>query len=241
MKISIIIPLYNEEKLIASTLQSIMRAKNNFEKDPENNLEVVIVDNNSTDKSVDICKKFNVKIVTEEIHNIAKVRNTGANHATGDVICFLDADSKVSTNIFTLIKERMSSEKYIGGGTKFKLDKNNLFFKLIYVASTVFTRVSGLSGVLIYVKKEDFTEIGGFNENYYAAEDIDFVLKMKNLGKVYNKKFSNINQGYVVTSSRKFETITIKDLILQGGLLIHKSLRENPNLCQQWYNVEAYR
>ncbi len=241
MKISIIIPLYNEEKLIAGTLQSIMRAKTNFELDSNNNLEVIIVDNNSTDKSIEICKKFNVKIVTEKIHNIAKVRNTGAKHATGDVLCFLDADSKVSTNIFTLIAERMSSDEYIGGGTKFKLDKNNLLFKLIYIGSNVFTRISGLSGVLIYLKREDFEKIGGFNENYYAAEDIDFVLKMKNLGKVYNKKFSNINQGYVVTSSRKFQTVTFKDLVFQGGLLLHKPLRENPNLCQQWYNAEVCR
>ncbi len=241
MKISIIIPLYNEEKLIAETLQSIMKARNYFEKDPNNFLEVIIVNNNSTDRSVEICKKFNVTIVNEEIHNIAKVRNTGAKHATGDVLCFLDADSKVSFNIFSLIEERMSSEEYIGGGTKFKLDKNSLFFKLIYVGSNVFTRIFGLSGVLIYINKSDFDKLGGFNENYYAAEDIDFVLKMKNLGKVYDKKFSNINQGYVVTSSRKFETVTFKDLIFQGGLLLHKPLRENPNYCQQWYNVEAYR
>ncbi len=241
MKISIIIPLYNEEKLIAETLQSIMRAKTSFEKEFNNYLEVIVVDNNSTDRSVEICKKYDVKIVKEEVHNIAKVRNTGAKEATGDVLCFLDADSKVSTNIFTLINERMSSEEYIGGGTKFKLDKNNLFFRLIYIGSNVFTRIVGLSGVLIYVKNEDFEKLGGFNENYYAAEDIDFVLKMKNLGKVYNKKFSNINQGYVETSSRKFKTITFKDLVFQGGLLLHKSLRENPDMCQQWYNAETYR
>ncbi len=241
MKISLIIPLYNEEKLIAETLQSIMRAKSSFEQTPDNYLEVIIVDNNSTDKSIEICSKFDVKIVKEEIHNIAKVRNTGAKHATGDVLCFLDADSKVSSNIFSLITERMITDEYIGGGTKFKLDKNNLLFKFIYLCSNAFTRISGLSGVLIYIKNEDFEKLGGFNENYYAAEDIDFILKMKNLGKVYNKKFSNINQGYVETSSRKFKTVTLKDIIFQGGLLLHKSLRENPNLCQQWYNAEVCR
>ncbi len=241
MKISIIIPIYNEEKLIEQTLNSILEAKYNFEEDYNNHLEIIIVDNNSTDNSIKICEKYDVKIVTEKIHNIAKVRNTGAKHATGDVLCFLDADSKVSKNIFSLIKERMSSDEYIGGGTKFKLDRNNLFFRLIYLGSTLGSRIFGLSGVLIYIKKDDFENLGGFNEKYYAAEDIDFVLKMKNLGKAYNKKFSNIYQGYVITSSRKFKTVKLKDLILQGGLLLHKSLRENPNLCQQWYNVQAYR
>ncbi len=241
MKISIIIPLYNEEKLIGETLQSIMNAKADFEQDPNNFLEVIVVDNNSTDKSIDICKNFDVKIVTEKIHNIAKVRNTGAYYATGEVLCFLDADSKVSSNIFTLINERMESETYIGGGTKFKLDKKNLFFKLIYLGSTMCTRIFGLSGVLIYIRKKDFEKLGGFNEKYYAAEDIDFVLKMKTLGKDYNQKYSNIYQGYVITSSRKFQTVKFKDLVLQGGLLLHKSLREDPDMCQQWYNVALCR
>ncbi len=241
MKISLIIPLYNEEKLIAQTLESIINAKTNFEEKQGNCLEIIIVDNNSTDSSIDICRNYDVKIVSETIHNIAKVRNTGAKHATGDILCFLDADSTVSSNIFSLIEERMSSCKYIGGGTKFKLDKNNLFFSLIYVGSTLLTSIFGLSGVLIYVKKEDFEKLDGFNENYYAGEDIDFVLKLKELGKINNKKFSNILQGHVVTSSRKFYTIDLQDIILQGGLLLHKSLRENPTLCQQWYNVAECR
>ncbi len=241
MKISIIIPVYNEEKLIDNTLKSIMKAKKNFESRPGNFLEVVIVDNNSTDRSVEICKKYEVTIVSEKIHNIAKVRNTGAKHATGDILCFLDADSEVSTNIFLLIKEKMLSNKYIGGGTTFKLDKNNLIFRLIFVASVFMTHLFGLSGVLIYVKKEDFIKIGGFNEEYYAAEDIDFVIKMKKYGKKSRKKYSNIYRGYVITSSRKFKLLEPKDLVFQGGLLLHKSLRESPKKCEQWYNSEKYR
>ncbi len=241
MKISIIIPVYNEEKLIGNTLKSIMKAKNKFELKPENELEVVIVDNNSTDKSVEICKKFDVVIVREKIHNIAKVRNTGAKHATGELLCFLDADSEVSTNIFILIKERMLSNQYIGGGTIFKLDKNNFIFKFIFVCSVLMTHLTGLSGVLIYVRKEDFINIGGFNEEYYAAEDIDFVFKMKKYGKKNEKKYSNIYRGYAITSSRKFKLIKPKDLFYQGGLLIHDSLRKQPEKCEQWYNVEEYR
>ncbi len=241
MKISIIIPVYNEEKLISKTLESISTAKKKFETNPNNKLEIVVVDNNSTDKSVEICRKFDVVIVEEKVHNIARVRNTGAKYATGDVLCFLDADSEVGSNIFLLIKERMLSNKYIGGGTVFKLDKNNLIFKGVYLATVLFTHILRLSGVLIYVRKADFIKMGGFNEEYFAAEDIDFVIRMKRYGKTSERKYSNIYRSYVITSSRKFKLIKPKDLFYQGGLLLHKSLRKDQNKCEQWYNVSEYR
>ncbi len=156
-------------------------------------------------------------------------------------MCFLDADSKVSVNVFYLIDKYMSDGKYVGGGTKFKLDRRNLVFSLIFVGSVLVTHVIGLSGVLLYTSKETFINIGGFNEKFYAAEDIDFVLKMRDYGKRTSKKYKNIYRGYVITSSRKFKKLSFKDLFMQGGLLLHKSLRENPQKCEQWYNTKTHR
>lgn len=239
--ISLIIPAYNEERLIGKTLKSVMKAKEYFERETNKCIEVIIVDNNSSDNTLKICQTYPVKIVKEEIHNIAKVRNTGAKHALGNILCFLDADSQVEVSIFLKIFKRMASNKYIGGGTKFKLDQKNIFFSLIFVASVLSTHIVGLSGVLIYTKKSYFSELGGFNQKYYAAEDIDFVIRLRNLGKEKKKKFSNIYNSYVITSSRKFKVLKFRDLFLQGGLLLHKSLRENPKKCEQWYKDHNYK
>lgn len=241
MKISLIIPAYNEEKLIEKTLISVMSAKKYFERDLNNTLEVIVVDNLSDDRTVEICRKYDVIVLTEKINQIAKVRNTGARYATGEVLCFLDADSEVSLNIFVLINKAMKSQRFVGGGTKFKLDRRNLFFSLIFIGSVLSMHIIGLSGVLIYIRKEYFEQLGGFNEKFYAAEDIDFVLRMKNYGKSIGMRYCNIYSGYVITSSRKFKVLKFKDLFMQGGLLLHKSLRENPEKCEQWYNTKKYR
>ena len=241
MKISLIIPAFNEEQLIEKMLLSVMKAKREFEKTDSNILEVILVDNNSNDRTVEIAKKYDVIVTHEEIHNIAKVRNTGAKRATGEILCFLDADSEITSNMFNVICKRMSTNKYVGGGTKFKLDRRNLTFSLIFVASVLATHIIGLSGVLIYTKKEYFDEIGGFNENFYAAEDIDFVLRLRDFGREKSLKYCNIYRGYIITSSRKFKKLKFKDLFMQGGLLLHKSLRENPQKCEQWYNTHNYR
>lgn len=241
MRISLIIPAYNEELLIEKMLVSVMKAKKEFERTEKNVLEVIIVDNNSQDKTVEIVKKHDVIVVHEEVHNIARVRNAGARYATGEILCFLDADSEISTNMFNLINKYMLTNKYVGGGTKFKLDRRNLTFSLVFVASVLATHIIGLSGVMIYTKKDFFDKIGGFNERFYAAEDIDFVLRLRELGKQKGLKYCNIYRGYVVTSSRKFKVLKFKDLFMQGGLLLHKSLRENPDKCEQWYNAHDYR
>ncbi|MDH8678881.1 glycosyltransferase [Fusibacter bizertensis] len=204
-------------------------------------MEIVLVDNNSEDRTIEIAKRFEVTIVNERVHNIAKVRNTGAQYATGEILCFLDADSEISSNMFNLICTYMQSNKYVGGGTKFKLDRRNLTFSLIFVASVLATHIVGLSGVMLYTRKNYFDEIGGFNEKYYAAEDIDFVLRLRDFGKEKSLKYCNIYRGYIITSSRKFKMLKFKDLFMQGGLLLHKSLRENPQKCEQWYNLHDYR
>lgn len=241
MKISLIIPAYNEEQLIEKMLLSVMKAKKEFEKKETNLLEIILVDNNSNDRTVEIASKFDIVIVNESVHNIAKVRNTGARYASGEVLCFLDADSEVSLNMFNLICKYMQTNKYIGGGTKFKLDRRNLTFSLIFVASVLATHIIGLSGVLLYTKRTFFEELDGFNEKFYAAEDIDFVLRLRDLGREKGLKYCNIYRGYIKTSSRKFKKLKFKDLFLQGGLLLHKSLRENPQKCEQWYNTHNYR
>lgn len=241
MEISLIIPVYNEEKLIEKTLISAMAAKLLYEKDLNNAVQIIVVNNNSQDRTVEICKKYDVSIVFEKINNIARARNTGARYASGEVVCFLDADSEVSSNIFLLIKKYMQTNNYIGGGTKFKLDRKNFIFSLIFVGSVLATHIIGLSGVLIYTKKIYFEELGGFDEKFYAAEDIDFVLRMRDFGNKKGKRYCNIYSGYVITSSRKFKVLKFKDLLMQGGLLLHKSLRENPDKCEQWYNTKKYR
>ena len=121
--ISLIIPAYNEEKLIYRTLLSVSKAAKQFELDTNETIELIVVDNASTDRTVEIANRFDVTIVREERRMISAVRNAGAKAAKSEILCFLDADSEVSENIFTLVYEAMQSESYIGGGAKMMLDQ----------------------------------------------------------------------------------------------------------------------
>ena len=87
-KVSVIIPVYNAEKYIAATVQSVLSQT-------YRNFEIIIVDDGTPDNSVKICQQFNdsrIKIVHQKNRGLPGARNTGIRHAQGDYLAFLDAD-----------------------------------------------------------------------------------------------------------------------------------------------------
>lgn len=89
MNISVVIPAYNEEKRIEACLQSIFHQT-------QLPYEVIVVDNNSTDKTAELAQKMGARIITEKQQGITFARNAGFSAATGDVIARTDADTIVS-------------------------------------------------------------------------------------------------------------------------------------------------
>lgn len=82
---SIVIPVYNVEKYLKRTLDSIFNQT-------EQNFEVILVNDGSTDKSVEIAKKYKVKIIDTKHVSVSEARNIGVKHAKGDYLIFLDSD-----------------------------------------------------------------------------------------------------------------------------------------------------
>lgn len=92
-KISVIIPLYNTEKYIGDCLDSVL--SQNYP-----NLEIIVVDDGSTDNSVLIAKSYKVNVIEQKNMGVSVARNTGINAATGEYIHFIDADDKLLNNDF---------------------------------------------------------------------------------------------------------------------------------------------
>ena len=118
-KISIIIPIYNVEKYLEKCLNSV-------EKQKYKNIEVILVNDGSTDKSQEIIKKYqenykNIKALKKENGGLSDSRNYGVKNATGDYICFIDSDDYIDENLFSDL------EKYLD------LDYDMIKYKLIKV------------------------------------------------------------------------------------------------------------
>lgn len=102
--ISVVIPVYNEERLIGHCLDALAAQT-------EAPLEVVVVDNNSTDKTIEIAKDYAlVRVVKESQQGITHARTTGFNAARGDVIARLDADSIVKSDWIATLQALFSDD-----------------------------------------------------------------------------------------------------------------------------------
>ena len=152
-KISIIIPVLNEAKILEQTLSHLQ---------PElESHELIIVDGGSTDGSVPIAEKYG-KVVTS-VRGRAKQLNAGAAAASGDILTFLHADIWLEAGAFAAVETALSSG-YVGGGFRQKIDGKNLLYRAIEIAGNIrgkYLKVFyGDSG--IFLTRTDFEKIGGF-------------------------------------------------------------------------------
>jgi glycosyltransferase involved in cell wall biosynthesis len=237
-KISVIIPAYNEEKYVGATIENVKEAINEYHKKYPFPVEILVVNNNSTDRTEEVARQHGAQVVFEGKNQIAASRNAGGRAARGEIIAFLDADDHISPNLLILVHEVMASGKYIGGGVaKIYRDRRLTLAEWLERLHSFNKWWIGLSTGLIYTYKEAFDRIGGFDERYYAAEEGRFVIDLRKLGKQEGKKFCNITDGYVIKSARKFEQVKASTLVWTGlkFVLFPWKLRDR-KACSYWYD-----
>jgi glycosyltransferase involved in cell wall biosynthesis len=240
IKISLIIPAYNEEKFLGRTLDSVQKAKNIY-KYPSL-IEIIVVNNCSTDDTEKIARSFGARVVIEKERRIASVRNKGADAAEGEIISFLDADCCITPNMFNSIDHAISSNEYIGGGTDIKIDRRSFgIFCTYFITKHPARWLLGVAGGLIFTEKKTFQELGGFDESLYCAEDSKFILELRKHGKRKGKKFKIITSDYVTSSARSFDKFGdwyyFKNL--PRILFRMKSAFKDKKFCKAfWYDVD---
>jgi glycosyltransferase involved in cell wall biosynthesis len=242
MKISVIIPAWNEEELLPETLPLVKECMTAFSEKGWDT-ELIVTDNNSTDRTAEIAKEYGAKVVFEPVNQIARARNAGAKEATGDWFLFVDADSWPTKELFADIEDAMSNRSIVGGGSKVKFD---LGWKHLDVAfwTGVWNLLSRTfkwaAGSLVYAEAEAFRAIGGFDEQFYASEEIHTSRKLRKEGKNTKRKFIILTKHPLVSSGRKLVTVGrwglfkyVVKVFLSGGGMLKK--RES---CDPWYGDE---
>ncbi|MFC1626725.1 glycosyltransferase family 2 protein [Patescibacteria group bacterium] len=195
MKITVLIPAYNEEKYLPITLNSLKQ----LDRQPD---EIIIIDGSSTDKTVEVAKQHGAKVITVEHKGIGYARQKGLEAASGDVVAYTDADTLVPKDWLSKIEESLSKPnvscvfgtfRVPDGWFPYKFYVNYLQpgFNQIYFwfgvpmapgQNTAFWRDKGIKA-------------GGFPIDYKICEDIEMVRRLKGEGKII------FRQDIIVTSS----------------------------------------
>lgn len=195
-QISVIIPAYNEEKYISVCLKSV--ANQDF---PKDKYEIVVVDNNSTDRTRELVrKKFpQVRLVEEKKQGVVFARIKGIETAKGKIIAFIDADSFAPKNWLKNISRAFKDPNLTSVGGFIDYRPKNLSIKL----SEVVMQKWQLLTKMIYTsnlsfRKDAYNESGGFSPKINFGEEIDISLKLKKTGRVIILKDNS-----VISSSRR--------------------------------------
>jgi len=196
MKISFVIPAYNEENYLKDCLESIFREAENKNYD----YEIIVVNNASTDKTKQIAKSFkNVKIIGELEKGLVYARKTGYLAAAGDLIANIDSDSRLTSGwIDTILSEFTNDKKLVALSGPFIFYDLSRFMNqmlgafyyysycLYFVTNKIFKMGSILQGGNFVLRKSAFKKVGGYDEKIYSfyGEDANIALKMEKVGKV---------------------------------------------------------
>ncbi|MFB6318604.1 glycosyltransferase [Saccharicrinis sp. FJH54] len=205
MLISVVIPAYNEADYLEETILNI---QDRFTKLlPEKGLwEIIVCNNNSTDHTGEVAKRLGIQVVFEPVNQISRARNTGAHSAKGEWILFLDADTHPGMELMKDVLDIIRSGRYIGCGATLQITGGTKFNKLrLERVNPVIRWFKLAAGSFLLCRRDMFEETGGFSKDLYALEEIDFVFRLKRIGRRVNKKFGVIYKHPVSTSGRKDE------------------------------------
>jgi uncharacterized protein len=175
LKVSIIVPTFNEELSIQKTLTNIQQLSPH---------ELIISDGGSTDKTVKLAHKFSHHIVTGTA-NRALQMNAGANKATGDILLFLHADNQLQALSFKKMLERMENPKWVGGAFTLCIESEKFSLKMITFFANIRSRFFGLAygDQGFFVRKELFKKMNGYSP-IPICEDLDFYQRLRKEGPV---------------------------------------------------------
>lgn len=199
--LSIIIPAYNEEQLLAETLRRIRAATGEaFD------YELIVVDNSSTDRTAEIARVDGAHVADEPVRQIARARNRGAEVAGGEWLLFIDADSYPSTELMSEVRELILSSTCVGCGTTVRVEGGSMLNKLRMERLNPLFRLFGFSGgAFLLARAEAFRAIGGFSTKLFAFEEIELVVRLRRRGGLHGQRFRVLHQHPVTTSGRKWD------------------------------------
>jgi glycosyltransferase involved in cell wall biosynthesis len=203
-RFSLVIPAYNEASYLPRLLDSVDAAKTRYAGGAEK-IEVVVVDNASTDETAMVAKMRGCRCVKETRRVIAASRNAGARAARGEVLAFTDADARIDPETFNAIDRSLGTGKVVAGATGVKLERMSLGIAITYVIMVPMVWVTGMDTGVVFCRKEDFLAIGGYNENRLFAEDVQFLLDLRRVGRPRGQKLARITSVKSIASTRKFD------------------------------------
>jgi len=231
--LSFIIPAYNEERLIGSTL----RALNLAAKVLNEAYELIVVDDASADQTAAVAQSYGARVVSVSHRQIAASRNSGAREAKGEIFIFVDADTLANENVVKAAVEALR-QGAVGGGASVHFDGSlPLYARLVLPSGIWFSRVARLAGgCFLFCTREAFKAVGGFDERFFCAEELVLGKALKQQGRFIVLRESVITSGRKLRDYPAWKLLRVVAAVVCGG---RKSLMKRQGL-DFWYSQRRH-
>lgn len=239
-RLSIVIPAFNEEKRLRQTVQRIREACH-ASPDIATAYEIIVCDNNSSDTTAAVAGQAGCQVIFEPVHQISRARNRGASIASGQWLLFIDADSWPSPELMGDVVALLSDETCIGCGSTIRVIDGPRWFKFVWESKNWSMRTfKWCPGAFLLCRRDAFREIGGFSEEHYLFEELDFVVRLK-------KYAGPLAQRFVILHKHPFSTSGRRGIghgfwwwagfALQLSLFHKRSVRDE-TFARRWYKAQ---
>jgi glycosyltransferase involved in cell wall biosynthesis len=235
--LSVIIPALNEERFIGATLRRLTEAIAYSQSSKESvPVQVIVVDNDSQDRTAEIARSFGATVVQEPVRNIARARNSGARVANGDVLFFLDADTLVPPCLLARIAAAMSDPRCAGGALDLDHRPSRLVIRVYLWFWYLLGRVTGMAGgAAQFCRRDAFLALGGYDESIYMGEDVDFYWRLKRTARRGDRNVRYIKDVPVIPSSRRWDRWPVWRTLLWTNPALIALLRRRKGAWRGWY------
>jgi glycosyltransferase involved in cell wall biosynthesis len=201
--LSVIVPAFNEERLLPESLHSIRTALQACD-EAGWQWELIVCDNNSTDRTAEIAAAAGATVVFEPINQIGRARNAGAARATGDWLLFVDADSFPTRELVADMIAVLSAGDCLAGGSRVRSDVQHRGLQIVLAWWNWMSRTfRWAAGSFVFCDAAVFRQIGGFSNALYAGEEVDLFRRLKRVARRTHRRIVILDDHPLLTSGRK--------------------------------------
>jgi glycosyltransferase involved in cell wall biosynthesis len=201
--ISFIIPAYNEELELSSTLAAIRAATSGVSQP----IEIIVVDDASTDATPEVAEQSGAQVIAIHRRQIAAARNAGARAARGEYLFFVDADTRINRTHVSAAMAALGAG-YAGGSARGVMDGFIPLWSRIFLRAfcTLYFGLNLGAGAFLFTTRRNFDATGGFDEQYFAGEEVYFSLALRKLGRF------KVLRAPILTSGRKLRMYSARQV-----------------------------
>lgn len=200
--LSFIVPAYNEELELPATIDAIRTAADNRP------YEIIVVDDASTDATAEIARRAGTQVVAIDRRQIAAARNAGAYAAKGDVLFFVDADTRINQQHVNGAIAALDNG-YAGGSARIEAHGPVPLWGRIFLClfCALYFAMNLGAGAFLFTTRKNFEAVGGFDEKLFIGEEVYFSIALRKLGRF------QILREPIITSGRKLRMYSAREIL----------------------------